>query len=84
MSKRLQVILTDEEMALIKTTAKGHRLSVGEWVRRLLRRAAREEQVGSADGKIRAVRRALTFNFPTADIDQMNREITEGYNRGLP
>jgi hypothetical protein len=28
---------------------------------------------------MRAVRRAMECNFPTADIDQMLREIEQGY-----
>jgi hypothetical protein len=38
-SKRLQVLLSDPEMSDIQRLAKHERLTVGEWVRRVLRDA---------------------------------------------
>jgi len=40
MSKRLRILLPDNEMADIQRFAKRERLSVGEWVRRVLREAS--------------------------------------------
>ena len=39
MSKRLQVLLPDQEMTEIQRLARRERLTVGEWVRRVLREA---------------------------------------------
>jgi Ribbon-helix-helix protein, copG family len=65
MSKRLQVILPDSEMAEIRRLARREQMTVGDWVRRALR----------ARFKLGAIREAVEYSFPTADIDQMLREI---------
>jgi hypothetical protein len=36
MSKRLQVLLPDDEMSAIQSLAKREHLTVGEWIRRVL------------------------------------------------
>jgi hypothetical protein len=79
MSKRLQVLLADDEMADIRTLAQRERLTVGEWVRRTLREARSRQSVKDPAIKLEAIRRAAECNFPTADIDQMLREIEQGY-----
>ncbi len=43
MSKRLQVLLPEEEFEALKALAKKCKTTVGEWVRRALRRAAKEQ-----------------------------------------
>lgn len=84
MSKRLQVIMPDDEFAELKDLARKQRTTVGEWVRRALRRAAFQESANSPEAKLAALRKAMTYSFPTADIEQMNREIDEGHASGLP
>jgi hypothetical protein len=79
MSKRLQVLLPDREMSDIQRLAKQERLTVGEWVRRRLREARTTRPATEADTKLKAVRRAAAYSFPTADIDQMLDEIERGY-----
>jgi hypothetical protein len=79
MSKRLQVLLPDEEMTAIQTLAKREQLSVGEWVRRALREAKSARSSVDPEFKLRAVRRAAEHAFPTADVDQMLQEIDRGY-----
>ncbi|HLW75950.1 MAG TPA: hypothetical protein VKS01_03175 [Bryobacteraceae bacterium] len=79
MSKRLQVVLPDQDMVEIQRLAKGERISVGEWVRRTLREARQRKPATDADTKLKAVRRAAGYSFPTADIDQMLGEIEQGY-----
>ena len=78
MSKRLQVLLPDEEMAGIQQLAQRERVSVGEWVRQVLREARSRKPVNDTDTKLKAVRRAAGFSFPTADIDQMLEEMGVG------
>ena len=81
MSKRLQVRLPDQEMADIKRLAKREHLTVGEWVRRTLREARSSRPESAPETKLQSIRRAVKYSFPTADIDQMLREIERGYER---
>jgi len=78
MSKRLQVLLPDEEMAGIQRLAKRERVSVGEWVRVALREARLRKPVNDPEIKLRAVRRGAEYSFPAADIEQMLDEIERG------
>jgi hypothetical protein len=80
MSKRLQVLLPDQEMLEIERLARRERLSVGEWVRRTLREARQRKPVQDADSKLKAVRCAVQHSFPTADIEQMVAEVERGYH----
>ncbi len=79
MSKRLQVVLPDEEMEAVQHLAESENLSVGEYVRRTLREARALRPERSAAVKLAIVRQAAKHSFPTADIDTMNREIEQGY-----
>ena len=54
-------------------------LTLSEWVRRKLRRAARDEPSGGVDRKLAAIQAAARHHFPTADIDQMLHKIESGY-----
>ena len=79
MSKRLQVLLPDQEMVEIQRYARREKITVGEWVRRVLREARQLKPSSDPESKLKAVRRCAEFSFPTADIEQMNREIERGY-----
>jgi len=79
MSKRLQVLIPDEEMQSIQRQAKSENLTVGEYVRRALREAGSRRPAKSPAAKLAAVREAAGCSFPTADIEEMNREIERGY-----
>lgn len=79
MSKRLQVVLGEDELADIRKAAKRQRTTVSEWVRHVLREARRREPHGNASRKIEAIRVAARHAFPTAGIDQMLAEIEQGY-----
>ena len=79
MSKRLQVVLKDEEYHQLEEFARHERVTVSEWVRRTLRRAGEREPSVEAGRKLEAVRAAARYEYPTADIDQMIREIEQGY-----
>jgi len=82
MSKRLQVLLEEAELAEIRRAARLSRMTVAEWVRQALRRARREEPVTDSKRKIAVVREAARGAYPTADIDQMLSEIERGYTSG--
>jgi hypothetical protein len=79
MSKRLQVMLPDPEMSDIQRIAKRERLTVGEWVRRVLREARASRPVIDPETKLKAVRRGAQYSFPTGEVSQMLREIEKGY-----
>jgi hypothetical protein len=79
MSKRLQVLLPDQEMAAIQRLARQENLTVGEWVRRVLREAREQKPSSDREAKLKAVRRGSEFSFPTADMEQMLSEIEQGY-----
>ena len=79
MSKRLQVLLPDQEMAAVQRLAKRERLTVGEWVRRALREARSSRPVIEPETKLKSVRRAVKYSFPAADVAQMLSEIERGY-----
>lgn len=79
MSKRLQVLLEEAEMAEIRRAARLSRMTVAEWVRQALKRARKEEPVTDTKRKLAVVREAVRGSYPTADIDQMLAEIERGY-----
>lgn len=79
MSKRLQVLLPDAEMEEIRRLARREQVAVGEWVRRVLREARARRPVQEPQAKLKAVRKAAEYSFPTAEIEQMLAEIEQGY-----
>jgi hypothetical protein len=81
MSKRLQVILSDDEYEELRLVSSSAGVTVSEWVRQALRRVRRDQSLLETDGKIEAVRSAAKHEFPTADIDTMLGEIEDGYLR---
>ena len=81
MTKRLQVLLDEEEYSEIQSIARRQRVTLAEWVRQALRKA-RSDSPGTVDAKLRAVFDASRQQFPTADIDAMLEDIEAG--RRLP
>lgn len=79
MSKRLQVVIDEEEYREIEDVARRKGLTISEWVRRSLREARSRAPTADAARKLEAVRAAAEHDFPTADIDQMLREVEQGY-----
>jgi hypothetical protein len=65
----------------IRRFARRDRVTVGEWVRRVLREARFRQPGQDPQVKLKAVRRAVAHSFPTADIDQMLAEIELGYHK---
>ena len=78
MAKRLQVLLDEEEYREIQAVARGHRLSVSEWVRQALRKARFDRPRATKEAKLRAIAEAGRHQYPTADIDTMLAEIEAG------
>jgi hypothetical protein len=73
------VFLEEAELREIHRLARRHRMTVAEWVRQALRAASRGAPRSDAGKKLQVVRAAVEYNFPTADIGDMLRQIGRGY-----
>lgn len=82
MSKRLQVLLDEGEFRELRKLARRRGTTVAEWVREALRAARVRESPASVEQKLAVLRAAMAYEFPTADIEQMNAEIARGYGDG--
>jgi hypothetical protein len=82
MSKRLQVLLDEQEWRDVRRVARAQRITVAEWVRQALRAARRQSPATGVETKIDAIRRAARESHPTADIETMLAEIERGYLSG--
>jgi hypothetical protein len=82
MSKRLQVLLPEDELEEVQRRAREEHMTVAEWVRQSLRAARRERSGGDVRRKLEAIRVGARHCFPVADIDQMLAEIEGGYQAG--
>ena len=79
MSKRLQVLFDEEELAELQEIARQNRMTLAEWVRQTLRDARSRQPARAAALKRQAVRKAIEREFPVADIDEMIEQIEHGY-----
>jgi hypothetical protein len=84
MSQRLELILDDSELADIQRRADARRMSAADWVRQVLRETGSVSPSKTSEEKLNVVRRAAKHSFPTADIEQMLREIEQGYGAEPP
>ena len=82
MSKRLQVILKDQDYREIQHVARSRHMSLAEWVRQALDSARRHEPTGSLSKKLEVIRMAAAHDFPAGDVDSMLAEIESGYGSG--
>lgn len=78
MSTRLQVVMSEAEVASLRQVAGRAGLTVSEWARRALRAARNAQSVPSPASKLEALERALGCNHPTGDIDEMLADIERG------
>lgn len=79
MSNRLQVLLDPKEYKLFQKMARQEGLSLGEWVRKVLRKAQEQLSQQFPSQKLKALQKAAQHQYPSADIDQMLSEIEKGY-----
>ncbi len=80
MTKRLQVLMDDDELRSIQRLARNERVTTAEWVRQRLREA--QDQRGRPDiaTKLAAIQAAYRHReAPAPDIDVMLAEIEGGY-----
>jgi hypothetical protein len=82
MSKRLLVVITDDEYRAIVSAARHRGQPVSRFVRDSLRRSVTEEPEPDSDRRVAEVLRFARFAGPTGDIEQLLREIDQG--RGVP
>lgn len=82
MSKRLQVVMPDDEYRALTRAARRRGKPIAEVVRESLRRTADEKTETTPEERIAAVLRFARFEGPTGDIDRVLAEIEHG--RALP
>ena len=79
MAKQLHVTLPDPEYQEVQQAARSREVSIEEWIRQALVHACRREAQGDVEKKLAAVRVAVQYESPTADIETMLAEIEQGY-----
>lgn len=79
MSKRLQVLLEEDELREVRRAARLARVSVAEWVRGALRAGREAAPTSAPDRKLAVVRAAARQAFPAGEIGAMLAEIESGY-----
>lgn len=84
MTKRLQVLLDDEELAEIRQLARRRHQTTAAWVREALRVARDTTSYPETGRKLRAVREAASLAYPTGEIEDMLDEVERGYGEGGP
>lgn len=67
-----------DELRGYREAARSEGLRLSEWVRLRLREAKRNGPAKKAEQRLRAIRVATSYSFPTGDIDQMLAEIEAG------
>ena len=76
MPKRLQILLSEDEYKEYQEIARSQGISLSEWARRALRQTRFDQM--AIDTKLRTIETASRHSYPTADIDDMLREIEAG------
>jgi hypothetical protein len=78
MSRRLQVIVSDEEARNYERLARRLGMTLSEWVRRTLHGATGRDTMPKAALRLAAIDRALSCGHPTGDVEDMLAEIERG------
>jgi hypothetical protein len=68
---------------MIQRAAQSRKISLAEWVREALALALDKELKSSIRSKLEAVRRAVQFEFPIGDLDQLlaeRKQVPRGVN----
>ena len=78
MSKRLQIVVSDDEAEEVRQAADRSGLTLSEWARQALRRARQRLAGPTPEQRLRALDRALTCDHPVSDIEDMLSEIEHG------
>ena len=83
MTKRLQVLMDDDDLRTVQRLARRDHVTTAEWVRRRLKESAAAARSDSAT-KLAAIHVAYRHAAPAPDIDQMLAEIGRGYLGAAP
>ena len=78
MSKRLQIIVPDDEAEQLRRCAEREGMTLSEWARRALKRAQKSQLGPTQEGKLDALEKALRCSYPTAPIEEMLSDIEHG------
>jgi hypothetical protein len=78
MSKRLQIVMPDDEYRAVARAAKIRKKPIAQLVRESLRKTLAEERERPVDERIAAVLRFARFSGPTGDIDEILADIEAG------
>jgi len=81
-TKRLQVLLDDDELAEIQHLARRRHQTTAAWVRDALRVARDTASHPETGHKLRAVREAAGHAYPTGEIDEVLAQIERGHGEG--
>lgn len=86
MTKRLQVLIDEDELRTIQRLARKERVTTAEWVRQRLREAQEQRARPDLERKLAVIRAAARHQAPAPAIEQMNTEIEQGYlgDRSIP
>jgi hypothetical protein len=84
MSKRLQVVVKEDDLQRYERSAQASGQTLSEWVRQAMNAAEWRTASGDVEAKLAVIRKAATYNFPVPDIDTMLAEIEMGYRQDLP
>jgi DNA primase catalytic subunit len=85
MSKRLQVVVREDDLQRYERSAQASGQTLSEWVRQAMNVAERERSSGDVEAKLAVIRKAATYNvMPEVDIDTMLAEIDTRYDQDLP
>ena len=84
MSKRLQVLLDEDELREIQRIARTRRMTVAEWVRQALRSAGQSEPLREASKKLEVVRAAARHSFPRATSSRCSATSRRVTSDGAP
>jgi hypothetical protein len=69
MSKRLQVVVKEEELERFERSAEAAGLSTSEWARQALRAAERERSSGDVEAKLAAIRKGSGYETGGREVD---------------
>lgn len=80
MSKRLQVVVRDEDLERYARTADAAGLTLSEWARQALRAAERDQASGDVEAKLALISKAASLETGgrEVDIDTMLAETEAG------
>jgi hypothetical protein len=79
MTRRLQVLMGDDELRSIQRLARAERMTTAAWVRARLREASAQRSAPDPSARLAAIRQASRHRFPVPAIDDLLAEIEAGH-----